>query len=297
MASTQQPPPQNNTQHFQFLFPITISFTTRVINLDNIAGETNSSNETSLPLPIELLASLFGGVPISFGRNEGNNSFHDILDRLFRMQESGGPPPASKSAVERLKEVEITNKQVEEKLECSICKDTFELANKALELPCKHLYHADCVKHWLKDHCSCPVCRYELPTEDLQYEQDRKRRMASRGVSEEELENNQNEQPPNKSPKMENVNNMEQEKPIPMESDSPHHCSLAFLRDEHTCNLLEEESFSSLACGHTFHNECLQSYLRVQGSLAPHSTLDQANNFPCPRCRTETHILKHLELD
>ena len=53
---------------------------------------------------------------------------------------------------------------------CSVCKDDFELEQQIVNLPCKHSFHEDCLSPWLTERNSCPTCRFELPTDDVDYE-------------------------------------------------------------------------------------------------------------------------------
>ena len=89
-----------------------------------------------------------------------------------------GAPPASKTVVESLPRGRIedlikdqVDKEESAEPECSVCKDEFELDDAAVvKMPCSHLFHEECLLPWLKEHNSCPSCRHELPTEDLEYE-------------------------------------------------------------------------------------------------------------------------------
>ena len=57
---------------------------------------------------------------------------------------------------------------------CAVCKDEFEIGQELLLMPCKHYFHNDCLLPWLNERNSCPVCRYELPTDDSDYEERKK---------------------------------------------------------------------------------------------------------------------------
>ncbi|KAE8716919.1 putative pectin methylesterase family protein [Hibiscus syriacus] len=73
-----------------------------------------------------------------------------------------GPPPAAASAIEALPVVKITENHLINVTHCPVCKDEFEVDGEAKELPCKHLYHSNCIVPWLTIHNTCPVCRYEI---------------------------------------------------------------------------------------------------------------------------------------
>lgn len=82
-----------------------------------------------------------------------------------------GTPPASKSAVKALPSVTVDDGLLSSDLaQCAVCKDDFERGMEVKQMPCKHVYHSDCIIPWLELHNSCPVCRYELPTDDPDYE-------------------------------------------------------------------------------------------------------------------------------
>ncbi|KNC52879.1 E3 ubiquitin-protein ligase RNF181 [Thecamonas trahens ATCC 50062] len=53
---------------------------------------------------------------------------------------------------------------------CMICMETFAVGDEALRLPCNHLYHSMCLMPWLYEHSTCALCRYQLPTLDVDFE-------------------------------------------------------------------------------------------------------------------------------
>lgn len=52
-------------------------------------------------------------------------------------------------------------------IDCSICQDPFEVDQSVYKLPCRHVYHVDCVTSWLQQRNTCPLCRLELPKEEV----------------------------------------------------------------------------------------------------------------------------------
>ncbi|CAH9091250.1 unnamed protein product [Cuscuta epithymum] len=98
------------------------------------------------------------------------SGFDRLLDQLAQIEANGlgrmERPPASKAAIASLPTIEIVDSHIASESHCAVCKDPFELCNEAREMPCKHLYHSDCILPWLSLRNSCPVCRYELPAGD-----------------------------------------------------------------------------------------------------------------------------------
>ncbi|XP_043693363.1 E3 ubiquitin-protein ligase RING1-like [Telopea speciosissima] len=98
--------------------------------------------------------------------SEGEVGDPGPVDNTFRFRQPASTP-ASKSTVESIPTVKITSSLLAaDILLCPVCKDEFVVGVEAKQLPCKHLYHCDCILPWLSQHNSCPVCRFHLPTDE-----------------------------------------------------------------------------------------------------------------------------------
>ena len=113
----------------------------------------NSSNNVS-----QIITSLFNNnIFLSQSNNENNNS-------------------VSEEFLNNLEELEITEEMIKSDLECSICLDKFKLGEKYIKLPCNdtpHIFHVgteNCsgIKPWLERNNTCPMCRCEFETDDIQ---------------------------------------------------------------------------------------------------------------------------------
>ncbi|XP_015080109.1 E3 ubiquitin-protein ligase RDUF2 [Solanum pennellii] len=100
------------------------------------------------------------------------SGFDRLLDQLAQIEVNGfgrpENPPASKSAIESMPIIQIASNHVNSETHCAVCKEAFDLGSEAREMPCKHIYHSDCILPWLSLRNSCPVCRHELPSESTE---------------------------------------------------------------------------------------------------------------------------------
>ncbi|KAM0941359.1 putative transcription factor C2H2 family [Dioscorea sansibarensis] len=102
------------------------------------------------------------------------SGFDRLLEQLSQIELAGGGwrdfahPPASKAAIESMPTVEIADAHIGVDSHCAVCMEAFELGAEAREMPCKHIYHQDCILPWLSLRNSCPVCRHEMPADARQ---------------------------------------------------------------------------------------------------------------------------------
>lgn len=55
--------------------------------------------------------------------------------------------------------------KINENEECSICYSEYnseDHENKAISLKCKHIFHDKCIKTWLENNGTCPLCRHNI---------------------------------------------------------------------------------------------------------------------------------------
>uniref|UniRef100_A0A5B7BAC9 RING-type E3 ubiquitin transferase n=1 Tax=Davidia involucrata TaxID=16924 RepID=A0A5B7BAC9_DAVIN len=119
--------------------------------------ENSNTSESAVNLIQELVDSLDNALPVIMDNDR-------VAPRA---------PPASKEVVANLPITTITEEilaKIGPDAECSCCKEKLVVSDEVQELPCKHAFHPPCLKPWLDEHNSCPICRHELQTDDHAYE-------------------------------------------------------------------------------------------------------------------------------
>ena len=49
-----------------------------------------------------------------------------------------------------------------DKKKCIICLENYVNGDDSIALPCIHIFHASCIKTWLKENSLCPICKNEI---------------------------------------------------------------------------------------------------------------------------------------
>lgn len=101
-----------------------------------------------------------------------NDFLSEQANGMFGMVEPDElAPPASKLEIEKVLNSSVDF--VKEDDQCPVCLMNFDSDLKdvvKIKCDCKQPFHRPCIKKWLMTTNSCPNCRFELPTDNEDYE-------------------------------------------------------------------------------------------------------------------------------
>ncbi|CAD6184119.1 unnamed protein product [Caenorhabditis auriculariae] len=103
------------------------------------------------------------GFQINFGELFGDGTRPNLEQLFAHVFEEGGRTPSHGISEEVLNQylpmTKVTQKHVDDGVQCTTCFDTFKLDEPVACLDCNHIFHRPCIDPWLKQKSSCPVCR------------------------------------------------------------------------------------------------------------------------------------------
>ena len=122
--------------------------------------------------PLNLSDVVFNDVHSTFMHNpffssmiNNQNNLEEFLDNLNQPAQH----PVPDEIVNELPEITIDSveKLDGDKKDCIICLNSFKQGDKALILPCIHIFHTDCIKNWFKTQNTCPICKFQMDANSL----------------------------------------------------------------------------------------------------------------------------------
>ena len=138
------------------------------LNMDNRAGNNPVGQGNNL---IGNLLNMLNGAISGEELYEGGQSLQQIIQQIVENDPNKyGPPPASKDAISKLpkgnydfffpkdEESKIQDdkedKDKEDSKSCTVCYCDFSQDDESelLQLPCKHLFHEECIMPWFEKH-------------------------------------------------------------------------------------------------------------------------------------------------
>ncbi|KAJ3158132.1 hypothetical protein HDU86_003084 [Geranomyces michiganensis] len=120
-----------------------------------------------------------------------------LLSRLAAAMNNGaehtqGQPPASKASIDALRSLkpfQLFPKRLAKHPRCTVCQEEFSLPvatdvaaeteDDVARLECHHLFHRECISKWLGNSATCPTCRYEMLTDNEDYNVGVRKRMST----------------------------------------------------------------------------------------------------------------------
>ena len=128
------------------------------------SSDNSNNNSQFIPITARIYTISPSGISV-VNSTQHNGNMNSILDLLFNTFRIGDPSdvalPLTQDSLNKLEEKkyhELANKDPND--ECTICKEKYESDSSVIVLPCKHVFHKECITQWLTNyHHKCPLCR------------------------------------------------------------------------------------------------------------------------------------------
>ncbi|KAI7850349.1 hypothetical protein BDC45DRAFT_518615 [Circinella umbellata] len=145
------------------------------VDLDDFMGHSPSSSQRTHIDPTHNLQQLmqtaqffsqFRDQMQATGNRDQEEFLDDLVSQLLEESQSNakGPPPASDRFIRLLPKVKSS--QIDSDETCIICKDNLKNSESSVtQMPCGHYFDRECLVPWLELHHTCPLCRFEVETE------------------------------------------------------------------------------------------------------------------------------------
>lgn len=219
----------------------------------------------------------------------------DLFELYARVQQDRqqraaflGPPKASDKAKSQLYTLHprsrYARRLLEKQPDCVVCCEPMRLdedsavTHRLRLLPCSHVFHESCLFPWLEQSNQCPLCRYELATDNPEFnagvaERNTKiqgSRLAYDGERCDAMDVGccwQDELPDEEDSEVVEAASGEVEVPESVAVEN---------------RLPEEEWVTLTVCGHRFHRSCMEAATRIGEDALCHSP---SSEVKCMRCR------------
>ena len=120
----------------------------------------------------EAYNDIFGDINNYFISTSLNLCISDffIINRIFSQNEDENKyAKVEENIIDKLNHFKMNNNHCKknengeyEFPKCSICLVEINEGMDSILLPCEHIFHDNCLIHWLTMHKTCPLCRFEL---------------------------------------------------------------------------------------------------------------------------------------
>ncbi|XP_030523779.1 E3 ubiquitin-protein ligase RING1-like [Rhodamnia argentea] len=86
------------------------------------------------------------------------------LRESMEVSDAFGTVPTSRAAIDALEKTKLREVLDSGYDGCVICKDETSSDGEVARMPCKHMFHHECIVRWLSASNLCPLCRFQMPT-------------------------------------------------------------------------------------------------------------------------------------